>query len=272
MANATTKVLTGDELVRVEESVTSMEQIARDYGLAASRNEPPIRRAIRLSQGIAQLKQMLTVQQTEWLFMPLMGSPLGFVTDLDKEPPDKRYPAHVVRDVIVEALLRGYMPVGNEFNIIAGRFYAAKNGLERLVREYPGVQRLILVPGVPTAAPNNTALVPYTATWIYQGAEMAIRCEVSKDGEDTRIPVRVNSGMGPDAILGKAERKMYWRILKRLTGDGAAILGEEDEPAAPILTEGAPAPTGRENDGRRMRMGKKEQSEEQPRTREPGED
>src|SRR5690349_9721900 len=133
--------------------------------------------------------------------MPLQNSKLGFLTD-KKEG----YPWEVVRDVLCEAFLRGFHPVNNEFNIIAEGFYGAKNGFERIVLDWPGLSDLRIDMGVPTMAGDKGALVPCTAAWRFDGQEMKVEClpaTTTKDGEvlsiDTRIPVRVNSGMGPDA-------------------------------------------------------------------------
>jgi hypothetical protein len=68
---------------------------------------------------------------------------------------------------------------------------------------------------------------------------------------DSRIPVKVNERMGTDAIQGKAKRKLYAKILERLTGteittvddahDGEftveAVATPATEPAAPTRTD-----------------------------------
>jgi len=147
--------------------------------------------------------------------MTLHGSPLGFRTDRDHE--GKQYPVAVVKDVLITALLKGFRPVGNEFNIIGGNFYATQAGLERVVAEFPGLTDLRLIPGVPTMQ-SGGALVPYKATWRLHGVADQIDCRMHATHDDTRIPVRVNAQMGCDAILGKAKRKMLARIYERLTG------------------------------------------------------
>ena len=64
---------------------------------------------------------------------------------------------------------------------------------------------------------GDGALVPMRATWIYKGNKDSVEC--TKNGEtDNRIAVRVNAGMGVDAILGKARRKLLARIYSRVTG------------------------------------------------------
>jgi hypothetical protein len=79
---------------------------------------------------------------------------------------------------------------------------------------------------------------------------MRIDCTLEKDGAgtitDLRIPVRANAGMGRDALIGKAERKMLHRIYQRLHGAfglddtdvgeaGALVTTGEMARAAPAL-------------------------------------
>jgi hypothetical protein len=191
--------------------------------------------------------------------LPLRGTTLGFLTDMDTKGADQQYPIHVVRDCCTEALMRGFNLVGNEFNIIAGRFYGAKAGYERKVLEWPGLTHLLMEPAVPQAG-NGGALVAYVATWRLNGQQQCLKCaQENVDGTiiDNRIPVKVNSGMGADAILGKAERKMYYRIYKRLSG-GAFGLADGDLGDS-ILASGeaspSPIPAGTP-EGRRISLGK----------------
>ena len=51
--------------------------------------------------------------------------------------------------------------------------------------------------------------MPCKASWKLNG---------TPDVMEAEIPVRINAGMGSDAILGKAERKMRARIYNRITG------------------------------------------------------
>lgn len=257
-STALDKPMNDQTLAKANEIATAITQVQQEYGLVALREQPAIVQAIRLAQGVQKLREILTPQFVEFMFMPLMGSPLGFLTDMDREGSDKRYRPEVVRDVLVEALLRGFMPTGNEFNIIAGRFYGAKAGLQRLVEEYPGLRNLRITPGVPEMAPNSTALVAFKATWTLDGEIDELVC--TKTGDiDERIPVKVNSGMGPDALIGKAESKLYKRILKRLNASHARLLGPDDDDGGqtPINTTATEAPLPPAKDGQRMKLGAK---------------
>lgn len=238
-----------------------IETALTEYGVSGIAKLPTILQAVRMAQGIRALREALSDQFMATVIMPLVGSKLGFVTDRDREPTP--YPLAVVRDCTIEALLRGFRVVGNEFNIISGSFYVTRGGFERVVQEFPGLSHLVMQPGVPMLSQDKGgALVPYTATWRLNGEPASIVCQYVKEGEqvtDQRIPVRVNGGMGADAILGKAQRKMYYRIYQRLVGgtygavdgdisDAIDTTGEPAQIAAP-----SPVPAGTP-EGQRVKL------------------
>jgi len=195
---------------------------------------PPIQRAIQLATGMQMMRAALTDEVVQRVFMPLQGSKLGFRTDKDTQG---GYPLQVVRDVATEAMIRGFQLVGNEVNIIAGNFYATKEGFERKVAEFPGLTQLELDVGVPHVKEGG-ALVPYYATWLLNGVPGGLVCDQVKVGEqvvDRRIPIRVNERMGIDAILGKAKRKFCARVYERLSGQRVP---ETDEDLDAIPTDG----------------------------------
>jgi hypothetical protein len=216
------------------ETITAMqtaEAILARVGSQEIASLPVMTQTAIMATGMRDLRKALTKELVEAVFMPLQGSRLGFKVD-------KEYPWEIVRDCIIEASVRGFRPIGNEMNIIGGNFYATQEGLDRKVREYPGLTNLDLVPGIPTVK-DGGALVPFDASWLVNGKPDFLSCNLSRseDGEvrDQRIPVRVNSGQGVDAVLGKAKRKMLARIYERLTGqrlvedDGGAIDTEGQE-------------------------------------------
>jgi hypothetical protein len=234
-----------------------VESAIRECGVHAISALPKFMQALQMAKGVRALRTALEDNFVKWALMPLMGSTLGFLTDLDSKP--EKYSVQVVRDCAIEAMLRGFNIVGNEFNIIAGRFYGTKNGYERLVLEFPGLRDLVLQPGVPTLAGDKGALVPFTATWTLNGKAMCIDCQQTKDGPDLRIPVKLNTGMGPDAIIGKATRKMLFRIYQRVNGStygatdgevGDEVINTTGEPAPSPVPAGTP-------EGRRIKLGGK---------------
>ncbi len=240
------------DIVKVSESI---EVAIRECGISSIAKLPKFLQAIRMAQGIAALRQALTDPFVQQALMPLQGTALGFLTDQDSKG---GYGLAVVRDCAIEAMLRGFNVVGNEFNIIAGRFYGTRAGFERLVAEFPGMRNLVLQPGVPVINNDRGGLVPFTASWTLQGVDMRIDCQQTPQG-DYRIPVKVNSGMGADAVIGKATRKMLYRIYQRLNGSSYGLSDGEVGDQEPILTTGEPAPSPVPEgtpEGKRVKIGK----------------
>lgn len=220
------------ELIPVDQmsALRAVETIATDYGLAAIEDKGQLERTLMLATGTAKLKELLSPQVMKPI-MALQGTTLGFRTDKDK---DGGYPMEIVRDVACEALLRGFRMIGNEVNIIAGRFYAAKDGCKRRVLEWPGLTQFNLELSFPTDK-GGSAYVDAIATWSLNGKPD----QLERRGK-TAIPIRRNSGMIDDAILGKAERKMYAAVLNRLSTfvipDGEVDADAIDVTSRPVNT------------------------------------
>lgn len=231
--------------IRVSDAeVARLEEIAAECNLNVLGAEGHFRRAFMLAAGIRQLERSITDDMMADI-MGLMNSPLGFLTDRDPTKPGKNgppvpYPVGVIKRCAVEALIRGLHFVGNEFNVISGRVYVAKNGFRRLVGEFPGLTDFELTPDIPRSGPAG-ATIKVRATWKLNGNLQ------TWEGD---FAVRVNDGQGADAIVGKAERKALARIYARLTGSQAelpdgeiadAITVVATDPAAPAIAAEAPA-------------------------------
>ena len=177
----------------------------------------PILAAVVTAQAMQQLREALTSDLMRD-FLLLANTPLGFRTDRgsgaagNKDP----YSDALIKDVLIQAMLRGVRPIGNEFNIIAGQCYITKDGFRRLVREYPGFANLKIVVGVPRSA-GEGAIVPCSASWTIGGVP---------DSLEVEIPVK---GSGCDLLLGKAESKLLRRIYARITGSDFSDVGSADE-------------------------------------------
>jgi hypothetical protein len=116
---------------------------------------------------------------------------------------------------------------GNEINIIAGNLYVTKEGFERLLSEMPGLTNLKIQVGVP-ATSEGGALVPARSQWLYHGVADAMVWE-KEDTADYRIPIKVNSAMGIDAIMGKAKSKVLRNIFARISGTQLAVVDDADD-------------------------------------------
>lgn len=205
-----------------DDAAAALAKLMESFGPGALAKLDGITRAFKLAEGVKQVHALVKAHVDK--IMPLQGSALGFRTDKDK---DGGYAPAVVSECATEALLRGLRLTGNEWNIIGGRCYAAQAGCARLVAELDGLTDLEHSPCVPVMKEGG-AIVEYLMTWRMNDKPMSLT---------RKIPIRVNAGMGADAILGKAKRKMLAAVYERVTG---SVLSDGDTDDPPML---APAPS-----------------------------
>lgn len=220
----------------IEKATADITKALENCAIETIKNLPQMQQTMRLAAGMQAMRAALTKQVVEELLMPLMDTPLGFRTDRSPGTREHRekgpYGWDTVRDCAIEAMVRDVRLVGNEMNILANRAYFTRECFERKVREFPGLTNLELYPGVPHDVADKGSLVPFHASWMLDGKPMDLVCDVERSGDgkilrDRRIPVRVNAGMGADAVLGKARRKMLAAIYGRISGS-AWMLPEGD--------------------------------------------
>jgi len=202
-----------------------------------------------LAMAVVDLRKALTTEVMEPI-MSLMNSPLGFLTDKDPAKPTKRqdgnwetpkpYDVETVRDCVISCKMLGFRVVGNEFNIIAGKFYPAKGGFRRKLTDklsFPGLTDFRDTYEVPRIAGDKGAIVKCKATWKRNGVPDSLECEFA---------VKNNANMGTDALLGKAERKLCKRVHDILLGASTpdAEIDEETLKSANAAPVDDPVPGG----------------------------
>lgn len=188
--------------IATKERFAELERVAREVNvLSLAKIESRFEQASVLATGILKLEEALDPSLMKGV-MALQNHSLGFRTDQERG-----YPEAVVRRCLIEATMRGLLPVGNQFNILAGRQYTTKEGFNYLLDTFPGLTDRRETYGVPQLA-GARAIVKCKATWKLNG---------EADELEAEIPIIVNSGMRDDAILGKAERKLLARVYKRVT-------------------------------------------------------
>lgn len=211
---------TGSAIAKTTADAKKLDADIAEYRGRYDSAEGDLERAVILAEGLQ------TFQAAVRVFLPqlqqLQNSPLGFRTD----KADTGYNDAVLVQCGTEALLRGLKWVGNQWNIIAGRCYVTREGYWHLVGGLEGMTDLKMNPGVPIMK-DGGAIVDYVAHWKYRDVP---------DSLTAKIPVRVNSSQGVDAVLGKAERKMLARIYKQVTGTETSE-GDVDDAPMPTRTE-----------------------------------
>lgn len=216
-----------NELMVRDELVAALDKAAEN-GVLALAEASQFKRAFMVADAIKQLQSILTPKVME-PFMALQNTSLGFKTD----KPNGGYPMDVVRDALIAATLSGVYTVGNEFNIISGQCYITKNGFGHKLKDiqlngWRDASRDIKTfgwtetPGVPVLR-NGGAIIEYTLEWTINGKAFK---------KTLTLAIRVNSGMGSDAIIGKASRKARAWLFQAVTG---MELGDEDADDANIV-------------------------------------
>ena len=211
-----------------ETTITALDNAVKSGAISAVGDG--FARTVATANAIHTLRALLTPDVMKNI-MELQNSPLGFMTDRKDAP----YSVDVVRDCIIEATLNGVSPFGNEFNIIASRCYITKNGMKHKLRDVQGLSYTI-TPGIPRMA-GDGAIVAMAIEWTLNG---------KSDKKEINFAIRVNKGMGADAIIGKATRKASAWLFEAVTGqivdDGEA---NESAPVTEVkasVIEEPPAP------------------------------
>lgn len=195
-------------------------------------------KAYQIASATMKLKEMLTPEYMKPI-MALQGSKLGFKTDKD----DKGgYPESVVKDCLIEAVLYGLQPYGNQFNIIAGSMYATKEGFGYLLMGIKGLNFKI-VPELPRIKEDkSSAAIVMNIEWTINGV---------KETEKIDLPIKSNAYVGFDGIIGKGTRKarawLYNTIKKTELGDA-----DVQDVDYKVVNSRAPEATAEEKEQKRI--------------------
>lgn len=161
-------------------------------------------RAFVVASVAKEIKEMLTPQYMAPI-MSLQGSKIGFRTDKDASG---GYKEDVVKSCLIEAVITGVQPIGNHFNIIAGNCYITKEGFKYLLdNKIPGL-RWEIICELPRIKEGSAAVVA-NITWTINGKESSRQID---------FPIKVNSAMGADAVIGKATRKARAWLYNTVSG------------------------------------------------------
>jgi len=162
------------------------------------------KKAYVIAEATGKLQEMLTPEYMKPI-MKMQNMKLGFLTDKK----DSGYPEQVVKLCLIEAVLTGVQPYGNQFNIISGNMYVTKEGFGYLLGNIPGLDYSI-IPSLPKVnQAKDGAAVDMTVSWSING---------KKQEKVIPIAVKMNSFMGVDAVIGKATRKARAWLFSNLTG------------------------------------------------------
>lgn len=193
---------------------------------------------------IALLREAMTDEVMDKVFMPLMNTKIGFLTDRNGcarsggRAPLPLYTRDIVRDCIIDAVTIGLLPTGNQFNIIAERMYPTKEGYTSLLRKL-GVKYFIDT-SYDKGQTQNFAEIPCKINYEYNG---------EKNGFSIIATVKKDDYSSHDQLRGKAERKAKKALYEYITGCDFGDVDEQssvpivDAVAEEIKEEANAAPT-----------------------------
>lgn len=162
-------------------------------------------KAYHIANAISDLKTILTGEYMKPI-LALQGNKLGFKTD--KDPTG--YPEEVVKNCLIEAVLTGFEPWGNQFNIISGNMYGTKEGFGAVLNKTKGL-KWDITPGLPRInAAKDGAAVQMKITWTYGGEPEQVK--------EIDFAVKMNAYAGVDAAIGKATRKARAWLFNKING------------------------------------------------------
>lgn len=220
------------------ELARAIDQTAAQYSRALDTAQGHFEKTFLMSKAIVALRRAITDEVMQHI-LALQGSPNGFKTDKDR---DGGYPAIVVKECLITSLLNGFYPVGNEWNIIAGQFYATKNGWIRKLEEVPGISDINCSPGRIVVQDGQT-LVRVALSWRLNGIANQLVDHEGKAGQV--FTVQTLGKPSPDNILGKATAKAYHAAYRKATGSYRTLEDAPDVLEGKVLeTKILPAPTG----------------------------
>lgn len=202
----------------VQEAKTTFELACKEaQGLQIVNNFGAAFTAVNV---VSLLRNALTDEVMDSVFMPLMNTKIGFLTDRNGRPNSRGqvkplYSREVVRDCVIDAVAIGLLPTGNQFNIIAERMYPTKEGYTALLRKL-GVKYFIEV-SYDKSQTAGFAEIPCKITYQYDG---------EKNGFSTVATVKKDDYSSQDQLRGKAERRAKKALYEYITG---CDFGDADE-------------------------------------------
>ena len=204
-----------DKRQRCEELADKLDALAKETMLAITESSG-FRQAFALGLAINELRAALDSRVMQSL-SKLQNTKLGFQTDNRAG-----YPLEIVRDCIIHAASLGLYPTGNQFNIIGGNMYVTKEGVTRLLQNLTKLSRLKIITRIKEVREGLPGRRKDGSTYTREEAvtEAVITCMYGDEAisETLEFVIRVNAGMGADAVLGKCERKAKGWLYNYLTG------------------------------------------------------
>jgi hypothetical protein len=238
------------EMAKIENIGTEIDRIVNECLPITTKQAQGFNQALVLAKGIKTIREhFLANPEIKENILAMKDTALGFMTDrspaaLEKNNNLKPYTYEQVVECCIEAMMQGYRLTGNEFNMIAGRFYGAKNGKFRKIIENEKITNFFFTTTSPMFDQEERvnygkkAFVPIAkvqcfATWSQDGTPVKLGYEDDK----LVFKIKVNAMMGDDGVTGKALSKLFTRVLMRIEGNILPDATDIDEEPAAYIPE-----------------------------------
>ncbi|MDH4127113.1 MAG: hypothetical protein OEV44_00055 [Spirochaetota bacterium] len=206
------------ELAKLEKAKEKFELACNEAeGISLMQNAGAAFKAVVV---VKNLREVLTDEIMKEVFLPLMNTKIGFLTDRNGKP-DKQgnkkslYDITIVRDAIIDAASFGLLPTFNQMNIIADKMYPTKEGFTALLKK-------LKVKYILNFGADNTK---QDAKFAEISVKINYEFEGNKNSFLMTAVVPKNSYSSYDQLKGKAERRAKKMLYEYITG---LDLGEND--------------------------------------------
>lgn len=225
-----------ESIPEVDESLQGIAILAKETGTLMAAVSQGIQVEFRVAKGMQLMRQQLTPDIMNEYVMPLVGTRLGFRTDRDQDR-TKSYSPDEIRDVVIDAMIRGARLVGEELTVISGGPHYTVNYYRRTIFDIDGLDKLVVTNGEPEMVQGlqKSARVPVRITFELHGRPCF---------HEGSYVVRVNDGQMATATQTKAERLALKSLKQALVGSTWAPDDAEAVDGAPLRIGSGKAPDG----------------------------
>lgn len=150
-----------NSLATREQLTTQLAQIQTEVNTLSKNNS--LVSCLSAANAMYLLDNVLSDEVVRTYFLPLMNTRAGFLTDRNPakakrgQQPPTPYSIPEVRACLKDAILKGLLPIGNQFNIIAGSVYITREGYTALLSKM-GVKHRI----IPSQMPDKQGCAVYS--------------------------------------------------------------------------------------------------------------
>lgn len=181
------------------------------------------------ASAIGQLRKALTDEVMQEIVLPLVDTKAGFLTDrrpTAKNPHPQPYSLQVLRNCVIDAILKGLALHGNQINIISGQVYITKEGYAALLKKL-GV-KYIIDAGAPMVN-GETVTFSVSVNAKYQGETISYK---------TSFMSKVTQYASFDLLAGKATARAIKSLYTYVSGiDAGEVADVTSEPTQAIIVD-----------------------------------